>query len=787
MRIRVAGLLLLFLGLTAAVAAAVYHLDPNGDDSAPGSPSAPWRTLDHANRILRAGDTLTLHPGTYHGVIRPERSGDGSTRPIIYRSEPLRAAILVGEPEATHIVQLTDRRHITLDGLKLLPHAGAFGKIAGCDDIVIRDCHMEGSTHLYLSLDVSDTRRSRFVGNHFTRGLTRTTGGLIHGDMVSFTDCSQLVIEGNDFSKSGHNPLSILAQAPGRAHGVVIRGNCFHNSWGRGFSFHNLERALVEGNILTESFNGATSADTASKVFLIDGIFRHNLVFENWDYPLASESYHTPPARNYPVWELRDSRIYHNTFADNPTYVWRLGSYRGGEPVRGNIFQNNLFSGNAYTGNADTIVTPLPGFADDNQFHHNLFFAEPPGRASVGLRQSRLPPGELNRLPFSRATGNLEADPRLVNPANRWFALAVGSPAIAAGRPLARAVGAGYGREVVVSDARAFFDGFGIAGERGDLVFVGRAKQSARIVRADLSSGTLTLDRAVRWVDGDPISLPYAGEAPDIGAIASGDAGELLVRVRATPAQVVPGQPVRFAAEVSGGVGAVSHAWDFGDETTARGPDATRAFAATGNYVIRLVATDATGASARGMAIVRCLPPHDPAAPLVLHQFEESDFEEWGYLWDRGPVRGADFYGAAPRDDGKGQCLTVRATASRHSRLSTSLKMRVWDLDRHPRVRFSYRIPPGTPVGVWVKPWPAAGRPERICLGGSPANSTSHHPRADGVSLLDDNRWHTVTIDARAARAAFPGLRLVQAFEFYTATTTREGQQFWFDDFAILP
>lgn len=782
-------ILLIFAAAGAACGATAteFFLAPSGHDSHPGTRAQPWRTLGRANRSLQAGDTITLLAGTYAGVVRPVNNGANAGRPIVYRSEPRRAAVLVGEPDSDHVVQLEARQHIVLDGLEVRPAAGAFGRIVGSGDITLRDCHLEGATRLYVSLEVTDTQRSRFLDNSFTRGLVRATGGRIHGDMVVFTDCSQLVIEGNDFSKSGHVPLSITAQAPGRVRGVVVRGNCFHNSWGRGFSFHNLERALVEGNLLTDSFNGATSADAASKLFLIDGIFRHNVVFENWEEPLASESYHTPAAKNYPMWELRGSRIYHNTFANNPTYVWRLGSYRGGEPVRGNAFFNNLFFHNGYAGGFETLIAPLPGFAADNVIEHNLFLGDEGHPAIVRLRQERYVAADLAARLGPRAHFNLDAEPRLLDPANRWFDLAADSPALAAGRPLARAVGAGRGRELPVSDARAFFDGFGIPGERGDLVFVGSSKQPARVALADIARGALTLDRDVRWADGDPVSLPYDGAMPDIGAVSSGRGGDFRARVRATPARVIPGQPVRLSAELAGAVGVVSHAWDFGDGETASGPDSAHAFRIPGDYVVRLAATDATGTRARGMAIVRCRAPADPAAPLLELHFEESDFEEWGYLWDRGPARDADFYGAVSRDDGQGQCMVVRATASRQSRLSSSLKMRVWDLERHPQVQFSYRIPPGTPVGVWLKPWPAQGRPERICLGGSPANSAGQHPRVDGATLIDDNLWHAVTINARVVRAALPGLRLVQAFEFYTAAPTRAGQEFWFDDFAILP
>lgn len=70
-----------------------------------------------------------------------------------------------------------------------------------------------------------------------------------------------------------------------------------------------------------------------------------------------------------------------------------------------------------------------------------------------------------------------------------------------------------------VADARWFYDGFGITGQDGDFVWVGRDRHAARITRTDRESNVLHLDRDVRWKAGEPVSLPYVGRAPDFGAM----------------------------------------------------------------------------------------------------------------------------------------------------------------------------------------------------------------------------------------------------------------------------
>jgi hypothetical protein len=53
------------LGLGRAALAATYYMAPNGSDSAGGSLSSPWKTLDASLPKLSSGDTLILRGGTY--------------------------------------------------------------------------------------------------------------------------------------------------------------------------------------------------------------------------------------------------------------------------------------------------------------------------------------------------------------------------------------------------------------------------------------------------------------------------------------------------------------------------------------------------------------------------------------------------------------------------------------------------------------------------------------------------------------------------------------------------
>lgn len=65
---------------TPALAATpvVYHVATNGRDANPGTLARPFRTVTKAVGVVRPGDTILVHAGTYTGVVKITRSGTAS-------------------------------------------------------------------------------------------------------------------------------------------------------------------------------------------------------------------------------------------------------------------------------------------------------------------------------------------------------------------------------------------------------------------------------------------------------------------------------------------------------------------------------------------------------------------------------------------------------------------------------------------------------------------------------------------------------------------------------------
>ncbi len=200
-----------------------------------------------------------------------------------------------------------------------------------------------------------------------------------------------------------------------------------------------------------------------------------------------------------------------------------------------NIFKNNIFSEGSIVPKINwTYLMKMAGKPvqiiqkgrlDTTYFENNNFF-------SSGQYADQLIYDGLNRTygnpetpdyfntNYTTYSGNIQQDPLFVDAANNDFQLQFNSPMIDAGDFLTVITNpSGSGNQITVTDVRYFYDGYGIAGEQGDLIRLENG-QTAQILDIDYSAGNdiIILDRQISWSNGEKVSLYYQGSAPDIGA-----------------------------------------------------------------------------------------------------------------------------------------------------------------------------------------------------------------------------------------------------------------------------
>ncbi len=755
---------------------AEYWLAPNGDDAAAGSREAPWRSIAKANEALGPGDVAVFAPGEYAGPIAPARQGEPG-KPIRYRAPEPGKTVLTEAPGGAAI-QLAERRHVAIEGFRIASLGNSWLEAENCEGLVIRDCIFRDNVAGYMPVSIIDSRTVRLIDNVFDRGKTSA-------NIANLMGCEDVIVEGNAFTRVGHCPMRIEA-----CERVVIRSNCFHNVWGRNYEIIASGRVLVEGNILTEALDSAGSADSRAKHLMVDSIIRFNRVFGNNHTPVNSNSF-VPQAADGGTGRVREparmmhSRAYHNVFADNLGFGWEMN----GINVSDFILSNNIFfECDRHGAGIQVLMTDEVG--RDTRLLHNLFRGEAANATTVRIGDSLLTAEEANRQSavlqdfWSRCAGNIDDDPRFADAANRDFRIDGKSACVDAGLPLTTAFGAGKGRRLAVVDALPFYDGFGIEGEQGDWIAVGAGDNLAQVEKVEFHyyrPDVLVLDREMEWKDGAPVSLPWSGKAPDLGPYETGMGANAALAARAMPAIARPGESVRFACDASAGA---RLEWNFGDGARSAEREPEHAFAAPGQYPVRLLATYPDGAVRRDFAFVKVEAPRDPKAPMLEIDFEKASELEWGWRmkFERMTGTAYEFVEAPDRD---GQCAHLRASG-KGSILGAAISPGEWDIAAYPYIRFAYRIPPGTPVGLAFETFSAERYGEKTIMVGGTDSRQASGPDTASVRLIDDGQWREALVDARAIQSVCPDLRYPRRFRFHTAGNAAPPHQFWFDDFAIL-
>lgn len=759
-----------------ALTPSTYYLSPSGDDTRPGTKEQPWRTLEKASSRARAGDTVVLLPGVYSGVLQPVRSGTEDA-PITFRAEEPLAAVLVGSSVSnSHAVRLVGVSHIHVEGLKIQPanQAGRWVLVDKAHDIRLDTLFMSGGS------GDSGLGRTPLVISNSEQIQVRDSvlRDFSSSDMAHVYNAKHILFEGNAFSRTGHSPLAFSPRIElfGSTQYVVLRGNVFHCGWGRNFEIFGESDFLFEGNIITGAFDGGLSADPQAKFLVDGGIARFNRIFRNWGVPISGSPYHEGL-------HFRNLFFYNNVFDQNAEAAFNVSDHVNTENL---FFKNNVFSRNnplgagiqiSFSGTLGSSYRNLN--VQSNVIAGNINYS---GQlVTVESVQSEV----WGRFFREKFVGNLNVDPGFVAPENYDYALRVDSPLRDGGQPLTKALGQGNGNVLSVENAGYFYDGFGIRGEVGDTVAIGAERQLAVVLKVDRVQNTLTLDRAVSWQEGDPVSLPWSGTAPDIGAYEHGLDGRVSVQVTVDSFKSHPGEAVGMRAVVHGKMDPVEYVWYLGDGSLAYGEEIVHAYKSAFDYPVRVRVTGADGRSYVGVGYVLVEDAGKEKRSLMQTTFDADD-ADWWWVWYKSrpvPVEWERVLEPA----GKG-ALRIQAPEDR-SVMPLNTHQIEWSIDQHPFVRLRYRLSPGTPYGFYLQGFSTPKDDRRVYVAVSPTAQYDKGKRLTDLVLVDDGNWHDLEFDARVVREKYPDIDVLEMMGFIAlpSTQVKKGAEFWLDEAYILP
>jgi hypothetical protein len=537
--------LLMVLTMASSSQARVFYVDAErGNDDAEGGKETPWRSVAKVNRTpLPHGSVVRFKAGQSFGpdLLVPQ-SGSAGNR-ITYTSYG------TGKQPRLPGVSAAGKSHLTLFGLSL-SSATTVVDLAGASHVTVEKCRIVSSaTQWAPAITInSDAHHNRILNNSITQSEAKNDTINLRGN------ADRNLIEGNTIRISGiHCAIALEGHTGGgTADYNIIRNNVLIAEKGGGalIALHsNSNHNVVEGNILSgaSSMSGHCGSNeharhqTIFNLVSMNNIVRNNIIK---NYPckdslgLDMSAFNSNGFTNI----ASGNHVYHNVITGilvggTPLFLGENGT--GGKSIN-NVFKNNIIYNNGgswYQSRKDgswprashkqQMKVQVSLNVRDNLFVNNIFYRSDESRilwlndAFYTVEQVQSWNGRL----FQR---NLQTDPRLDPKTQRPLK---GSPVTDAAAPLTTVISAsGSGDSLTVEDPYYFSDGFGVV--EGDTVQVG--KELVGIKQIDYASRTLTLARSISWREGAPVTLPYLGNGPDIGAFEAG-APTLTVADRPLP------------------------------------------------------------------------------------------------------------------------------------------------------------------------------------------------------------------------------------------------------------
>lgn len=745
-------------------AGCTLHLSPTGDDANAGTVEQPWATLEHAAEQVGPGDTLVLAPGEYDGVFAPAQGGEPEA-PLTIRAQQRREAVLTGAA-GQHAISLENLAHVRLEGLTIRTSdapGGRWLRVDGCQEITAEDMRMEESD---TSLGLHVTESSGVTLRACELRMSQA------GSMGRIEDSERVLIEGCAFSRGGHDVLLLWPDRANRQ--FVLRGNVFHPSTCRGVLVDSVDRILFEDNVITRMFDGGRCAGANFQFFASDSIFRFNRIYDNWGE-------HLWWGRTYrETLDFHGVRAYNNVFDDNSAIALRMLDTNRYDTAYDSVFANNVFTRNDPWGSRRDVQMSEIG-------PEHVCWVNDLMTGTIEHEDTALEPGELPADVEPMFARIVTEAPGFADPATHDHAPAADSPMRDGGLPLTSAVGDGSGRTMPVEDARWFFDGFGIAGEIGDVIVVGEDRREAVVVSVSLEDDTLELDRELTWLDGEIVTLRFGGAAPELGVYQEGAGARPTVQIIAEPYRPGPGETVRLRAVLRGAIEAESVTWHLGDGAVAEGLQVEHRFAEAYDYPVRAEVRTADGESRWGASVVLVEEPRDPSAPLVHSTWGLDDDDAW-FRWQCYRPGRTEF-GIVEDGVAGGQSLNVRAPQD-DATLVAWTHPREWEIDRYPRVFMRYRIEEGTPLGVALEAFSVAGGARLAYVAVTDDGEGLEQPPSGAQRLVADGEWHEMEIDARVMREIYgEDLRMLKSLKVQRPANrpAKEGAQYWLDEVIIGP
>ncbi len=330
-----------------ASAAGTYYVATNGSDSAAGTSSAPWKTLQHAADVASAGSTVTVQAGTYKGFTTT-RSGTAAA-PIIFQNAPGTRPTIDGARATAYVVYLNGVHDVKVRGFTI---TGANAFLGAGVEV---DWSSGGVVVAY-----NIVRNNRDVGVH----LYQSTNARVNNNEIKYNSLGiEVKYAGGgdqilDNTVHDQNTMVVNDSAPGNDSGAVginflkttgaltARGNTLYNNRapshdygydGGAFEIYGASNVTITGNT---SWNNEdileTGTDGGSQCS--NNVFTRNVAWSASTAPMGD-------ALGLTLRCAQNMLIANNTFSDIDYWTFDINTTSGySGSINGLRIVNNVLS-----------------------------------------------------------------------------------------------------------------------------------------------------------------------------------------------------------------------------------------------------------------------------------------------------------------------------------------------------------------------------------------------------------------------------------------------------------
>jgi hypothetical protein len=301
------------------------YVATTGDDSADGSLATPWRTLQRAANLVRAGDQVIVRPGHYAGFNLP--TSGTATNPIVFSADP--GAIV----DAPNPVRTQDG--INLEGASWVVIEGF--TVVGMPRTGIRSVT---NAHVTIRRNVGDANGRWGILTGFSDDL------LIEDNVMSRSVAEHGIYVGN----SGDRPVIRRNHVWGNSgNGIHMNGDLSQGGDGL------ITGAVVEANVIHG--NGRTGGSGINGDGVQGSRIVNNILYDNHASGISLYQIDGgAPARN--------NFVAHNTIVQAADGRWAINIQ---DASTGNRVVNNiLVTLHTFRGAIAVSTDSLPGFVSDS-------------------------------------------------------------------------------------------------------------------------------------------------------------------------------------------------------------------------------------------------------------------------------------------------------------------------------------------------------------------------------------------------------------------------------------